>query len=99
MRAALVLIQTPFTDDVSGMHDINNSLLINALIAKSPVKTLNKSVLCRLIGLMKPQIYVMLKGPLVKGSKSKLLPLVSSYPRRIAAKQCIAVQNTRDLHP
>ena len=40
----------------------------------------------------------MLISPLVKCSAGKLRPLVSSYRRRIAAKQRNAVQNTRDLH-
>ena len=75
------------------MTDIAEPVFIQAFIAKASVKNLNKSIL-----LDKPQLHAMLTGPLVKRSAGKHRPLVSSYRRRIAAKQRNAVQNTRDLH-
>lgn len=98
MRAALVLILTPFTDSFPGMADVAEPVFIQEFIAKAPVKTLNNSVLCRLAGLNKPQLHAMLKGPLVEHAAGKLQAPIGSYRRRIAAKQRNAVQNTRDLH-
>lgn len=80
------------------MTDVAEPVLIQAFIAKASVKTLNKSVLCRLAGLDKPQLHTMLISPLVKCSAGKLRPLVSPYRSLIAAKQRNAFQNTRDLH-
>jgi hypothetical protein len=75
------------------MADVAEPVFIQAFIAKAPVKTLNKSVLCRLAGLNKPQLHAMLKGPLVERVAGKLRALIGSYRRRIAAKQRNAVQN------
>lgn len=80
------------------MTDITEPVFIQAFIAKTFVKTLNKSVLCQLAGLEKSQFNAMLKGPLIKGAAGIFRALISSYRRRIAAKQRSAVQNTRDLH-
>ncbi len=98
VRPTLVVILTPFTDDFPSMTDIAEPVFIQAFIAKASVKTLNKSVLCRLAGLNKPHLHAIIKGPLVKCSTGKLRSLVSSYLRRIAAEQRNAVQNTRDPH-
>lgn len=98
VRAALVVILTPFTDDLPSMADVAEPVFIQAFIAKASGKTLNKSVLRRLAGLNKPHLHEMLKGPLVKCSTGKRRLLVSSYRRRIAAEQRNTVQNTRDLH-
>ena len=94
MWTALVIIQPPVINDCPGVNNIAEPVFIQAFIAKTSVKTLNKSVLRRLAGLDKPQLYAMLISPLVKCSAGKL----SSYRRRIAAKQRNAVQNMRDLH-
>lgn len=80
------------------MTDVTEPMFIQAFIAKASVKTLNKSVLCRLAGLDKPQFYAMLKGPLIERAAGKFRALISSYRSRVAAKQRNAVQNTRDLH-
>lgn len=73
-------------------------VFIQGFIAKASVKTLNKSVLCWLAGLVKLELYAMLKGPLIEHAAGKLRALIGSYPSRIAAKQRNALQNTRDLH-
>jgi len=93
-----VLILMPFTDGFVGMIDVAEPVFIQAFIAKAFIKTLNKSVLYRLAGLDKPQLHAMLKGPLIERASGKFRALISSYRRRIAAKQRNAVQNTRDLH-
>lgn len=80
------------------MTDVTEPVFIQAFIAKASVKTLNKSVLCRLAGLDKSQLHAMLKGPLIECAAGKFRALIRSYRRRIAAKQRNAVQNTRDLH-
>ena len=98
MRAALIIILTPFTDGFPGMTDVTEPVFIQTLIAKAPpVRTLNKSVLCRLAGLDKPQLHAMLKGPLIERAAGKFRALISSYCRRTAPKQRNAVRNTRDL--
>lgn len=80
------------------MIDVAEPVFIQALIAKASVKTLYKSVLCRLAGLDKSQLHSMLKGLLIERAAGKLRALIGSYRSRIAAKQRNAVQNTRDLH-
>ena len=92
MRAALIIILTPFTDGFPGMTDVTEPVFIQAFIAKASVKTLNKSVLCRLAGLDKSQLHAMLKGPLIERAAGKLRALIGSYRRRIATKQRNAVQ-------
>lgn len=82
-RATRIIIFTQFTDDFPGMTVIAEPVFIQALIAKASVKTLNKSVLRRLSGLDKPQLYTMLISPLIQYSAGKLRPLVSSYRSRI----------------
>lgn len=98
MRTALVIILSPVINDFPGVNNIAEPVLIEAFIAKASVKTLNKSVLGRLARLDKSQLHAMLKGPLILCAAGKFRPLIGSYRRRIAAKQCNAVQNTRDLH-
>ena len=97
MRAALIIILTPFTDGFPDMTDVTEPVFIQTLIAKAPVRTLNKSVLCRLAGLDKPQLHAMLKGPLIERAAGKFRALISSYCRLTAPKQRNAVRNTRDL--
>lgn len=80
------------------MTDVAEPVFTQAFIAKAPVKTLDKSVLCRLARLDKSQLHFMLKGPLIERAAGKLRALIDSYRSRIAAKQRNAVQNTRDLH-
>ena len=80
------------------MTDVAEPLFIQAFIAKVSVKTLNKSVLCRLAGLDKSQLHSILKGPLIERAAGKLRALIGSYRRRISTKQRNAVRNTRDLH-
>lgn len=82
---------SPFTDGFPGMTDVTEPVFIQAFIAKASVKTLNKSVLCRLARLDKPQLHAMLISPLVKSSAGKLRSLVRYYRSRIAAKQRNAV--------
>ena len=98
MWTTLVIILPPVINDFPGVNDIAEPVLIQTFIAKPSVKTLNKSVLCRLAGLDKTQLHAMLKGPLIQCTAGELRPLVSSYRRGIAPKQCNAVQNTRDLN-
>jgi len=61
-----VIILTPFADGFPGMIDVAEPVFIQAFIAKASVKTLNKSVLCRLDGQDKSQLHSMLKGPLIE---------------------------------
>jgi hypothetical protein len=89
------MILTPFADSFPGMTDVAEPVFIQTFIAKASVKTLNKSVLCRLAGLDKSQLHSMLKGPLIERAAGKLLALIGSYRSRIAAKQRIAVQRIR----
>ena len=97
MWTALVIILPPVINRFHGVNNIAEPVLIQAFIANASVKTINKSVLGRLARLDKPQLHAMFKGPLIKCAAGKLRPLVSSYRRRIAAKQRDAVRNTRDL--
>jgi len=71
------------------LHDIAR-MFIQAFIAKASVKTLNKSVLCRLAGLDKPQLHAMLKGPLIERSAGKFraLKFLSSPDSRETAQYC-----------
>ena len=69
------------------MTDVTEPVFIQAFIAKASVKTLNKSVLCRLAWLDKSQLHAMLKDPLTERAAGKFRALISSYRRRIAAKQ------------
>ncbi|PII50215.1 hypothetical protein BMF90_17090 [Serratia sp. OLHL2] len=98
MRATLVIILTLFTDDLPGMTDVSEPVFIQAFIAKASVKTLNKSVLCRLTGLDKLQLHSALKGSLIQRAAGKFRPLIYSYRNRVAAKQRNAVLKTRNLH-
>lgn len=98
VRAALVIILTPFTDDFHSVNEIAEPVLIQTFKAKSSVQALNKSVLRWLSRLDYAQFNTMLKGLLLQCAAGELRPLVNSYSRRIASKQCNAVQKTRDLH-
>ena len=80
------------------MTDVAEPVFIQAFIAKASVKTLNKSVLCRLAGLDKSQCHSMLKGPLIERAAGKLRALIGSYRSRPATKERDTVQKTRDLH-
>ncbi|GAJ65591.1 hypothetical protein HI13_contig00038-0001 [Edwardsiella piscicida] len=60
-----------FADDFPGMTDVTEPVLIQAFAAQAPIKTFNKSVLCRLAGLDKPQVHAMLKGPLFECAAGK----------------------------
>lgn len=98
MWSTLVIIQSPVINDLPGVNNIAEPVLIQAFITKASVKTLNKSVLRWLAGLDKSQLHTMLKSPLIECAAGKLRALIGSYHSRIAAKQRNAVQNTRDLH-
>jgi hypothetical protein len=65
-------------------------VFIQAFIAKASVKTLNKSVLCRLAGLDKSQLHAMLKGPLIRARQvnSGPDPFLSSPDSRETAQCC-----------
>ena len=67
------------------MIDVAEPVFIQAFIAKASVKTLNKSVLCRLAGLDKSQLHSMLKGPLIERAAGKLRALIGSYRSRITS--------------
>lgn len=97
MRAALIIILTPFTDGFTGMTDVTEPVFIQTFIAKASIKTLNKSVLYRLAGLDKPQLHAMLKGPMIESAAGKLRTQIGSYRPQVATKERNAVQNTRDL--
>jgi hypothetical protein len=99
VRATFVIILTPFTDGFPGMIDVNELVFIQVFIAKASVKTLNKSVLCRLAGLDKTQLHAMLKGPLIERAAGKFRALINSYRSRIAEKQRNTVQNARPEIP
>jgi hypothetical protein len=45
VRAALIIILTPFTDGFPGMTDVTEPVFIQAFIAKASIKTLNKPIL------------------------------------------------------
>ena len=98
VRAAFVIILPPVINDLPGVNNIAEPVLIQAFITKASVKTLNKSVLRWLTWLDKSQLHTMLKGSLIEGAAGKLRALIGSYRSRIAAKQRNAIQNTRDLH-
>ena len=98
MWTTLVIILPPVINDFPGVNDIAEPVLIQTFIAKSSVKTLNKSVLRRLAGLDKSQLHSMLKGPLIERAAGQLRALIGSYRSRIAVKQRDAVQYTRDLN-
>ncbi|GJK52475.1 hypothetical protein TUM17560_48520 [Serratia marcescens] len=68
------------------MTDVSEPVSIQAFIAKASVKTLNKSVLCRLTELDKSQLHSMLKGSLSQRTAGKFRPLICSYRNRVAAK-------------
>lgn len=66
MWSTLVIIQSPVINDLPGVNNIAEPVLIQAFITKASVKTLNKSVLRWLAGLDKSQLHTMLKSPLIE---------------------------------
>jgi predicted GNAT superfamily acetyltransferase len=78
----------PFPDGFPGMTDVTKPVFIQAFIVKVSVKTLNKSVLCRLSWLDKSQLHAVLKSPLTERAAGKFRALISYYRSRIAAKRC-----------
>lgn len=80
------------------MNKIAERVLVQALISKSPVKTLNRSVLSRFVWLDKTQFNAMLKSPLIKRAAGEFRPLISSYRSWIALRERNTVQDTRDMN-
>ncbi len=89
MRAALIIILTPFTNGFPGMTDVTEPVFIQAFIPKATVKTLYKSVLRWLIWLDKPQLHTMLKDPLSERAAGKFRALIGSIVAGMPRKSAI----------
>jgi hypothetical protein len=97
MWSTLVIILPPVINDFPGMNDIAEPVLIQAFIAKRPLKLSINPFCVGLPGwISRSSTHAQKPTDRVRGRK--LRPLIGSYRRRIAAKQCNAVQNTRDLN-
>ncbi|KIS42815.1 hypothetical protein LG58_407 [Kosakonia radicincitans YD4] len=64
------------------MNNIVEPVLIQAFIAKTTIKTLDKAILCQLARLNKPQLNIMFKGPLLQRTAGKLRSLICSSEKR-----------------
>ena len=73
VQTALAILLTPFTDGFPVMADVAEPVFIQVFIGKAPVKSLNKPVLCRLTGLDKPHLRVILISPQVNSRHCSVL--------------------------
>lgn len=94
----LVIILPPVINRFPSVNNTAEPVLIQALISKSSVTTLNKSVLGWLAWQNKLPFHAILDGPLIQCAADEFRSLIGSYRRQIAMKQCYAGQTTNDLH-
>src|SRR6056297_17550 len=92
MGSLLIVMPTPGRDDASRLVQACEPVLVETLISKLAVKTLNVGILRRLSSLYQKGRHATLIGPLIESPGGKLRALVSTDRLRMATELSDTIQ-------
>ena len=95
MRPFGVVINSPSLDEFFRIFEIDEPVLIEALVAHRPVEAFNEGVLDRLTRLDELLFDAMLVGPPVEHFARELGTIVSKDPRRMSPLGCDTIYTVK----